>query len=329
MGKSDWLGRTRDDRFARVLVLFIGGTLVWQIVVSGKDQVTPLDTALFSLIQLILTGGAAYFGARASAHREFEASLKRAGYSAYRRISDIEHLLLGIKPRTSSPETIEATIESLMLTVRSSVADWADVIGEDIRKHETVERLEAQAAASTQEGKDEIEKLRSELPPQLAIDQIPSRDWTSEQRAAWWFGRRDENEDGLRLSVVSGGPHGGERDVTTLRQGERLQLGRKENGGIEVADEEGQRLGSVMNGLPVTHAVFATGLALCYGSSVIKAEYLSPEVPADVRKRPDYKYFSLRVISKLAHPVPEPATEISHGTITILPKEWVIGPSSA
>ena len=181
---------------AMVMGLLAIGCFVIQI--SYDDQTTELETSLFNLLQFLLTVGFAWFTSKASSKQEFEENIRQFAFSAYRRILDLDRSLSRLVSRvnlirSSYPDEriheldiITAHTSSMGDTVRSSIADWSDVIGDEIKKQQKLQELEQQYSLARlidiqQIDEDheidenpeltklrtEIENLRSELPIML------------------------------------------------------------------------------------------------------------------------------------------------------------------
>ena len=132
---------------------------------SFGDQTTARETLLFNALEFVLTVGFAWFSTRAVSRSEFEDSIKRFAISACRRIADIERMILRLQgevretlvetssaEEVSALEVVDAIVGDTVQVVRSSISDWADVIGNELLALEKLKRLQSEhdevAAAS-------------------------------------------------------------------------------------------------------------------------------------------------------------------------------------
>src|SRR5713101_1284206 len=152
---------------ALVLGFLSIGSFVLQVLTFGV-QTSRLEVALFNTLQLLLTVSFGWFSTRALSRAEFEASLKRFAVSAYRRAADINEMMRRLKSRlavlrdsrqrngeqSADLDVVAAVIDDSLQVAESSIADWADVIGQEMLALEAVRRLEAQKQQLRQEPAD-------------------------------------------------------------------------------------------------------------------------------------------------------------------------------
>jgi hypothetical protein len=135
-----------------LLLLLTAGTVYMQISVSGEN-VTRLETTLFSVLQFIFSLSFAWLLSRATLRNEFKESQKQFAVGAYRRINEIDEgidrLLSRIQSQLSrvSSETSKemdvllAIALGIRASIKSSIADWGDIIGEEIVTLEKIEHI--------------------------------------------------------------------------------------------------------------------------------------------------------------------------------------------
>lgn len=172
-------------------VVFTGAAILLFILEIQAAQVSELNDALFGALEFILSIAGGFFLQRIAAREEFQKNLKQFALSAYRRITDIRKSMARlhdeiVRMRTSHPQDTVHELDVLGVladevrnTVNSSVYDWADIIGDEIKKAERIEQLEAEirsvqtplAVTASQETVErmrsiqtEVDSLRSELP---------------------------------------------------------------------------------------------------------------------------------------------------------------------
>ena len=137
---------------AVVLGLLVAVVVILQIILTGPST-TTLETTLFSILQFLLSLGFAWVLSRLSFRREFEDSQKRFAVAAFRRICEIDmaasRLISAIRSGISQsrPDSqselkiLHAISVGIRQTAKSSIADWGDIIGEEIATMEKIEDL--------------------------------------------------------------------------------------------------------------------------------------------------------------------------------------------
>ena len=136
--------------FAVALALLTAATIILRISTCNAET-TKLETTLFSILQFLFSIGFAYVLAQIVPRDQFMKSQRRFAVAAYRRIKEIdrgvEHLLsrtryqmkVVSKETLRELEVIRAIAAGICESIKSSVADWGDVIREEI---ETLEKIE-------------------------------------------------------------------------------------------------------------------------------------------------------------------------------------------
>jgi len=263
-------------------------------VVATNAHTTGLETALFNCIQFVLTVGFAWFSTRAISQREFERSLKRFAISAYRRISDIDKLVTRLDGEvdgmlevsggrgSENLRIVRAIVADTAQIVRSSSADWADVIGDELIALEQIKILEREKqtlrvdpkTAAPREGiearlseiNSQIKLLQASLPARLALDaDSAAYDQYREQHAAEWLETQHLRDHGLDLKVVTGDSYGSVRSRPSLRENEQLLGILDAEGGLSIVDASGLVVGRALNNSPLDYDEFVRAVENCYG----------------------------------------------------------------
>lgn len=140
---------------AIIVGLLCAGTLILEIYWSGGN-ITRTETTLFGVLQFIFSVAFAWFLARSSSEREFQQRQKNFAISAYRRIREISRAAERMLRRAGrdAGDVSEDLVHELEVmreistgicdTAKSSVADWADLIGDEISTLERIESLRRQ-----------------------------------------------------------------------------------------------------------------------------------------------------------------------------------------
>lgn len=173
------------------VVFGAGAILIFMLEIIYSNNATTLETSLFSTLEFGFSIGLGWTLQKIDSKRQFQESLRAYGFSAHRRIKDIEKALIRLQnkiivmTKRSATETIreieglELIVEGIMDTAKSSMVDWADVIGDDVKKQEQLQELEKQyqQLSMKDEGqsqelsvlKNKIEELRSDIPMLLGM----------------------------------------------------------------------------------------------------------------------------------------------------------------
>jgi hypothetical protein len=164
-----------DHWFAAILGLLTAATIVLEVVLVDA-QTTSTEISLFGILQFVFSIGFAWVLSRASFRAEFQKEQKRFAIAAYRRVREIERTvnrLLGqVDSQTSSVlgeeggvrfEGIRQAALGIQDTIRSSIADWADVIGEEISALERIEELRSKQQIEFRANQIPTEATRSTL----------------------------------------------------------------------------------------------------------------------------------------------------------------------
>lgn len=318
--------KIRSVNYELIAAIVLGVIAVGSFALQAftlSDRTTKLETVLFNTLQFLLTIGFAWFSTRAISRNEFEANLKRFAVSAYRRISDIEDIVQRLQARISSMrverseqdsydlDVIGAIVDDTAQVINSSIADWADVIGEELIAIETIKRLETEKAeikaepitsgntteldARVKKIDDKIDGLLSALPARLQFDTKREENNERHQKhAAAWMSNKHKEDNGLKLKVVAGGGYICERDPFGLAPNEPLWATIGGDGRVNVEDEAGVPLGRALNNSPLIYDSFSNALATCYGANRIPLKFegvISTRTEMGVK----YTWYSVRV----------------------------------
>src|SRR5271167_3241246 len=166
------------------LPIFLGGIATYFELTSAT--LTSHDLLLINALQFVSTIWFGWASSQIVSEHSFQERQKRFALSAYRRIKEIEYSVdriigrIRVKSASGSPATTELdTIREMVLglraTTRSSKADWADIIGEEITTLEKIEDIEESKSDQPMERIDErqdtreLQHLLASLPKSLEI----------------------------------------------------------------------------------------------------------------------------------------------------------------
>ena len=200
---------------------------------------------------------------------QFTEELKRYGYSAFRRISDIGSALGRLKKELINQEltnenknknsSIDLGIDLVNASVDSAILDWADVIGEEIKISNKIQEVENQIAAfkTTSEKdaeiirlKDELEVLKAQLPEYWATMQMDRPIWLYDKISNIVDEFRREYKEKGKIKLLIGTSELKPTTIARLKNGDALfmfQYGGMHSRGAAFTFEDEPGLGELVN----------------------------------------------------------------------------------
>jgi len=178
-----------------VAVLFLIG-----LQIAGAEHATKTESALFNTLQFLLSVAFSWILSRHSSESQFVESQKRFAIAAFRRIKEIERAIARAQRLISTPRSsahrgdhysLQPVMTSLLSAqdaVNSSIADWGDIIGDEIHITNEIERLKGLRKSAdkfereyldnlrvSEEKVDrdilpQLDKLKDSLPPSLKVE---------------------------------------------------------------------------------------------------------------------------------------------------------------
>lgn len=292
--------------FSLLLLIATIATIILQIFFSSPSS-TKTETTLFSVLQFIFSLAFSWILARISLRDEFHASQKKFAISAYRRIIEINNAVNRLVDRTTSHmgknenttnhelDVITEISIGIRESIRSSISDWADIIGDEIETVEKIQAIREKQAYEQSSGKQlsgvseksieesnvVIENLFSKLPTSLKI----TTDEVGRQ-----FERMNEAKIKLNLEkkkrgyIELNGEHypSFENDIFNFKEGDFLQVKIGDNEkriGVFIAyDDSGRSVGVILNnlfGIAEGYSDFVSMLIGYLGRSQFQIQILS------------------------------------------------------
>jgi len=166
---------TSDGILGGILGLLALITVTLHILMASRP-LTSLETSLFNVLQFLFSVSFAWILSRSSSKREFTESQKQFAIAAYRRICEIDaatsRLIARIRSRfpdasielSNELHVLSAIALGIRQSAKSSISDWAEIIGEEIVAMKQIAEL-----------KDEQDALLS--PRQTRTGSDPDKDW--------------------------------------------------------------------------------------------------------------------------------------------------------
>ncbi len=312
-----------------------GFTVLAVIVVdvsTASAPRTPLESGLMNALQFLLSFGFAWITARLVTKREFQDQQKAFAVAAYRRIHEIDRSLDRLVGRVTnqmrvvSPETVHelevilAIATGMRETTSSSIADWGDIIGEELVTLKTIAIIKDKQVSILEDptqlekpsvdhlGKradpryDELEKVRVELKKKLerlpyslrllSDDDVPALPKIIEDL------NRDYHRDG-QIELSGFWDNTFDRKIDELEIGEHLIL---TTGDVAsrinifiLTDASGNAVGMITNRFLCRYHNFVEGLCYFFGRSKMEVQLVDKKELND-HNGDTRHYFTVRVL---------------------------------
>ena len=271
---------------AIIFGLLCAGTLLLEINWSGSN-ITRTETTLFGILQFVFSVAFAWFLAKSASEREFQTRQKNFAISAYRRIREISRAAERMLRRADRNvgdvsedlrhelEVIREISIGICDTAGSSVADWANLIGEEISALERIEDLRSQESvepdksgiddktgtdqgdADVRDDVDEaksltVKKLIEKLPPALKMEASKKRDRVSDFSAKMQRFQESMQKNGyVELEGFWEPDEGFDGSIEKLSKGDDAQVSVGDAGAritaLLLLDEDGNKIGVLLN----------------------------------------------------------------------------------
>lgn len=256
-------GTSRIDVVLAILLLIATiATIILQILFSSPTS-TKVETSLFSVLQFVFSLAFSWLLARISLRSEFQESQKKFAISAYRRIIEINNAVNRLINRTTSHmgkaeddthhelDVITEIGIGIRESIRSSISDWADIIGEEIetvekiqkiREKQELEKFNNVSLESSENLPDRnevvVEELISTLPSSLKITADELRDdYASRINRGKAKLKREEKRKGY-VEVKGFYESPLDRDIYDFNEGDILQ--------VRIGDDNDSRVGALI-----------------------------------------------------------------------------------
>lgn len=152
--------------------LLIGALGIAIIQIVNANSTTKTESALFNILQFVFSVGFSWIISSYFSELSFLDSQKKFAIGAFRRIKEIErsigraqHLLTSDKSKSDGKneynhEAVMMSLLSAQDAVNSSVADWGDIIGDEIKLTKEIERLKGLRKSADKFEREYLDNLR-------------------------------------------------------------------------------------------------------------------------------------------------------------------------
>ena len=310
-----------SERIGGILAVLAVVTLVTHIARCGAN-ITQTEATLFGILQFVFSVCFAWLLSRSSCKREFQESQKGFAIAAYRRIREVEsglgRLLHRIRNRRHEcSDDVERELDviyeiarGMETTTRSSISDWADIIGEEIATLQQVERLKNETDAYESQLHDSLEKmdeLMSRLPASLRVTERDEIDEDEDEMHAWDICHSElDNHGSITLDGFWEEGYDLDADIRSCQPDQEFSVAlvprKGEQGPINLFDANGRSVGRITNKYSVSsYDIFARVLCEVVGSH---------RFPVSLEKIKDFDPKSKRVYFTVRY---TPSAKLSDG----------------
>jgi hypothetical protein len=188
--------KTHWSVYATLTLLLVSCLALIVTQVLTANTATKLESTLFNIIQFSLSIAFSWILSKLITEQQFLESQKKFAIGAFRRIMEIERSLSRTQKyvtnaKLSKPSDFSAKLEAIDIsivnaqdTVKSSIADWTDIIGDEIEVTNEVRRLKKTRNYQTEIDseinlpindssenirEEKIEKLQNSLPAEIRV----------------------------------------------------------------------------------------------------------------------------------------------------------------
>jgi len=265
------LPRWQKGLILLIIVIFVIFLIAFQI--NTANTATKIETTLFNTLQFIFSILFAWLLSAFIGESQFIESQRKFAIGAFRRIKEIERAIDRTQRYVSYLESdtdelvkskviaVKGGLASMQDTVRSSIADWSDIIGDEIQISNEIKKLKKlrdntddailnNEPAKLDDVNEKITQLIESLPTEIASDMDFEDDGivleSIESLAEQWM---EEKQLVLHAFYDYNGKFGS--DLTQLKIGDRLQLARgmteSRMGALMLFNDDNQQIAVVMN----------------------------------------------------------------------------------
>lgn len=262
-----------------VLLIGILCLVIAQVLTANKA--TQLETTLFNVLQFLTSLAFAWILSRIVTESSYLESQRKFAIGAFRRIKEIERSLARTNKYVTKAiidskdndeerlDTIRASLMNAQDTVKSSIADWSDIIGNEIEVANEIERLKAQQDDVDESGVDKvigrqesqhqlapsvsnkIAELVKDLPPELrlSIENRDDDDFTEEAKE--YLAEQWKEKKGIELRAFWSPADTLKKNLDDISVGDTVFVARgiteHRDGALLVYDNNDNWIGVVLN----------------------------------------------------------------------------------
>lgn len=325
-----------------LILLFIISTVTTLVIlqINSVETATKTETTLFNILQFIFSIIFAWLLSAFLGESQFIESQKKFAIGAFRRIKEIERSINRTEKYVNLLESehdevvhskviaIKGGLSSMKDTVRSSIADWSDIIGDELEiskeinklqkiRNEDIEINKDLTNDKTQERDKEIIRLKEQLPHEflneLEIDEDFIIENSIEMLAEIWY---ENNNIILDCFWEEDSGFASPKDILKVDKKFQLARGMTEDrmGALMIYDDNNQVIAVATNILSeedISYDIFVEAMEQFYGRKfipkVLNGNPLSAKVIniEDFSEKTERIYFQVEIEKIPEHPIIE------------------------
>ena len=316
----DKLPRWQKGLILLIIVIFVMLLIAFQI--NTANTATKIETTLFNILQFIFSILFAWLLSAFIGESQFIESQRKFAIGAFRRIKEIERAINRTQQYVAYLESdtdelvklkvtaVKGGLAAMQDTVRSSIADWSDIIGDEIQIANEINKLKKlrdntddfilnNVPIKLEDINEKITQLLKSLPSEIASDMEFEDDGivleSIENLAEQWI---DEKQLVLHAFYDYNGKFGS--DLTQLKIGDRLQLARgmteSRMGALMLWDNNNKQIAVVTNHCTndCSYEDFVEAFEKFYGKTLIPSLLGGIPITVKVINIDEFDYVSQR-----------------------------------
>jgi|DeeseametaMP0747_FD_contig_123_23512_length_7049_multi_7_in_0_out_1_5 hypothetical protein len=326
----------KNDKGKLAVLGFLLMAAIILIIVQAlsANTASKLEISLISSFQFIFSIAFTWILSQVAFESSYKEKQKKFAIGAFRRIKEIERnvkrtqdyieqSLRDENDHKSCLKVAKSNLTNAQDTINSSIADWADIIEDEIEISLQIDRLETGTEVVPYENdkskptNPDIEELSKKLPPSLRTKISVSDDSEKSVKEAVIYLRKLILEDGyLDLRGFWEPRDAFMKDLSRINVSDNVYVARgitnNRTGAILLYDDDGNSLAVVTNRTGGKYDTFADALDAVYDrtlrpkifggqpvqAEVIEIEEYDPKIERQYIKVRVYKKISRKVISK-------------------------------
>lgn len=308
-----------------IFVLTLGAIVAISVVqIVSVDSTTKTEATLFNLLQFFFSLFFAWFLSLYFGEAQFAASQKKFAIGAFRRIKEIERTInrtqkyVTYLERDENPITrakiiaVNGGLDAMKDTVASSIADWSDIIGDEIEITRELNKLknlrsadeEAHQKVSNDSISTENEAKISELKKALPAELVSEFEIDEEDRAKAALEALNDNYHENNKLVLSGfweSDGGFANNLSDISVGHRVFVAKgiagQRTGALIVFNDKDEQVAVVTNACYVpggSYDDFVDAIELFYDRTLIPKCFGGHPLTAIVESIEEYDHASER-----------------------------------
>lgn len=281
-----WKLNVINKSILNVIPPIILGVIATFFQINNYSTLTTREALIINAIQYISSMWFGWVVSMFFSEEDFKEKQKRFAFSAYRRIKEIEdsiqRLIIRINAKKINNREYKNDIEAikeiainLKNTAKSSEADWLDIIGEEIKIINEIEKIEKKEFTPDKELHNKINRLLQKIPSplKLQVDNLLSSDDRFYQTIQ---DLKSELKKGY-IELEGFWDNSFEKDIFLIPIGSPIFIyvddAEKRVGALIAHTKRGEKLGVIVNKSDISYHLFVEALIQSVNKSKIIGKY--------------------------------------------------------